>query len=415
MTFAGEQPVGRFYQNPLPVTGIGDPFILPTPEGYRLFATGGSIGFFVWPSEDLLRFPDRQKALPKVGWAVGDYWAPEVYEYGGRYVMLFSARRLRDKSLRVGIAFSDTPEGPYVDPLGAPLFDFGYAVIDAGLFVDADGTPYLLFVRDCSENLVEGRHESHVYGMPLSADLLTPLSEPVLLTKPDQAWETRSEDWRWNEGPALLRHDGRYYLFYSGNHFEDKAYGVGVTVADSPLGPYEKPETNPLLSFVETPEKVVVSGPGHNSFFEVGGQIFTAYHTHTYPLAPSGNRQLNLDTAGFHADGTAYLNGPTRAPQLRPLALLGLRNHTSDAKGEGLDLLADGDLGVSTASAAYAWHGTSATLAWETPCRADMILLNAPQGSRVTGRATLNGTTDFPLDFGAVEDLPGAALVLSFE
>jgi hypothetical protein len=33
---------------------------------------------------------------------------------------------------------------------------------------------------------------------------------------------------------------GRYYLFYAGNDFSTDQYGIGVAVALSPLGPYEK-------------------------------------------------------------------------------------------------------------------------------------------------------------------------------
>ena len=43
----------RFYQNPLPIKDIGDPFVLPTQDGYCVFATGGVMGFNVWRSADL--------------------------------------------------------------------------------------------------------------------------------------------------------------------------------------------------------------------------------------------------------------------------------------------------------------------------------------------------------------------------
>lgn len=406
-----EVPKERLYANPLPVMDIGDPFILAAEDAYYLFATGGAVGFTVWRSPDLLDFSQKSKALTKLPWASGDYWAPEVSRYGDQYVMLYSARRKEDQSLRVGIAFSSAPEGPYEDPLGGPLLDFGYAAIDASLFVDADGTPYVFYARDCSENVVGANHESHLYAVPMQPDLLAPAGEPVLLTVPDVSWETGSGDYRWNEGAAVLLHEGKYYLFYSSNYFASKEYAVGVAVADHPLGPYAKSEENPLLSYVETADRVIVSGPGHNSFFTVDGQLFSVYHTHTYPVSPSGNRQLNIDTAGFHADGTAYLNGPTRAPQLRPLALLGLANHAARAAGEGIAPLADGDTGGD----AYAWQGREAAMRWDSPVETDMIVLYAPMGAEATGTLVLNETIRLPLDFAAVEALPGAALMLHFD
>lgn len=55
-------------------------------------------------------------------------------------------------------------------------------------------------------------------------------------------------DWEGHliEGPWVTRQDGRYWLFYAGNDFGTPAYGIGVAVADHPLGPYVK-QAKPLL------------------------------------------------------------------------------------------------------------------------------------------------------------------------
>ena len=408
-----EAVADRFAANPRAVTGIGDPFVVPWEGGYHVFATGAQIGFFHWASPDLISF-ERDKALKKAKWVMGDYWAPEVWPWQGRWAMLFTGRWKQNHSLRVGIAFSDNPEGPYEDPLGEPLFDFGYAAIDGTLVVDDDGAPYLIYSRDCSENVVEGRHESHLCGVRLAEDLMSVVGEPVPLTAPDAEWETASGDYRWNEGPAVLKHDGRYYLFYSANYFASKEYGLGVAVADAPLGPYVKQANNPILRWVEEDGEVLVSGPGHNAFFTLGDELFAAYHTHTDPAAPSGDRQLCIDRAGFHADGTAYINGPTLAPQLRPLAELGLTNHApaaacaEDPKG----LLTDGDTCQAASSANYVWQGSQARFTWDAPVTADLLLLWPAAGAPVAGTVALNGHA---LPFSLTPALPGEAVILPFE
>jgi len=45
-------------------------------------------------------------------------------------------------------------------------------------------------------------------------------------------------DWEGHliEGPFCTRQNGRYWLFYAGNDFSTPAYGIGVAVADPPLG-----------------------------------------------------------------------------------------------------------------------------------------------------------------------------------
>ena len=407
-----EANMDRFMENPREVRNIGDPFILREGE-YHLFATGETAGFLTWSSGDLVHF-ERSRAMKKTAWASKDYWAPEVYAWQGRYVMFFTARRQEDASLRIGIAVSDHPEGPYEDPLGGPLFDFGYAAIDATMFTDDAGTPYLVYSRDCSENIVNGRHESHLYGVRLADDLMSTVGQPVLLTQPDQFWETLSGDYRWNEGPSVIRHEGKYYLFYSANYYASREYAVGVAVADSPLGPYRKQENNPILRWVGSDENVLVSGPGHNSFFTVGDELFSAYHTHTFPDRPSGNRRLNIDRAGFHYDGTAYINGPTRAPQLRPLEDIGCVNLIPRAvcEGDPRGLLRDGDICQAASSAAYVWQGNTVSFSWDGPVRADLLLIYPALGERITGTVDLDGRT---VSFDFEPQQPGECFTASFE
>lgn len=409
----------RFYTNPQGLDNIGDPFILTADGKYFVFATSGGIGFNVWSSDDLVTFSSKKKALLRAAWANGDYWAPEVYAYEGKYVMLFSARRTLDKSLRIGIAFADKPEGPYKDTMKAPLLDPGYAVIDASLFVDDDGTPYLYYARDCSENVVGAYHESHCYVVPLAKDLMSLAGEPVKLTAPDQNWELNIGDYRWNEGPVVVKHGGKYYMYYSGNHFAVKEYGVGVAVADSPMGPFIKPETNPLLTYVQDGDKVTISGPGHNSFFVVGDELFTAYHTHTYPELPSGNRQLSYDRAGFHADGTAFINGPTLAAQLKPYEMLSVKNAAPEAQieaqGENAQALIDGDYCISPASKAYSFRGTGVDMTFKAPVMADTIMLYPGFDAAAKGKIVVNGAYEIPFDLTVSRAVPGGNLVLYFE
>ena len=405
----------RFAANPRNVKDIGDPFVLAEDDGYYMFATGGPIGFNVWYSEDLISF-EKQKALKKVDWASGDYWAPEIFHVGDRYVMFFTARMRENGSLRTGIAFSSAPEGPYEDPLGKPLMDFGYATIDATLTWNDEGHPFLIYVRDCSENIVSGHGESHIYGIPLAEDLLSVEGEPVLLLKPEGKWETQSGDTLWNEGPAVIHKNGKYYLFYSVNGYWMKEYSVSAASADAPLGAYTKQENNPLLYPVETGETVTVSGPGHNAFFTVGDELFTSYHTHTYPQAPSGNRQLCVDRAGFHADGTAFINGPTLASQLRPLADIGCINRMPAASVEGdpAGLLTDGDYCIRESSKPWVWCGREILCRWNEPAAADLLMIYPAEGKTISGKITINDRfeTAFTLE---ENEKPGSAVILPFD
>ena len=48
------------------------------------------------------------------------------------------------------------------------------------------------------------------------------------------------------EAPTLWKHDGKYYLFYSANAYNNPRYAMGYAVSDNLLGPYRK-APQPLL------------------------------------------------------------------------------------------------------------------------------------------------------------------------
>lgn len=88
----------------------------------------------------------------------------------------------------------------------------------------------------------------------LAADGTSLIGEPVIVLANDLDWEGHLI-----EGPWVTRQQGRYWLFYAGNDFSTSAYGLGVAVADHPLGPYVK-RPEPLLKSTRS-----WHAPGHAS------------------------------------------------------------------------------------------------------------------------------------------------------
>jgi len=111
------------------------------------------------------------------------------------------------------------------------------ALIDAGLapaIVDAMTTP--------------------AWGQRLAGDGESLIGEPTLVLTNDMDWEGHLI-----EGPFVTRQKGRYWLFYAGNDFASPGYGIGVAVANHPLGPYVK-QPEPLLKSTRE-----WTAPGHAS------------------------------------------------------------------------------------------------------------------------------------------------------
>ena len=322
-------PEEAVFRNDLGISGIGDPFVLKAENGvYYMYCTSAPNGFYCWKSEDLVHWTDRKLCYVRQtdSWCVDCFWAPEVYFYEGKYYMFYTAKN-RGKSLRIGLAVSDSPDGMFEDTKNAPFWDPGYAVIDANVLFDEDGSKYLFYSRDCSENMEGGIWKSEIYGIRLSDDLLSVKGEAVKLISPEQQWEKASGNTWWNEGPEVIIHQNKYYLTYSANCFASPSYSIGYAVSDMPLGPYVKASENPILT---SGLRKDVSGPGHHSFTVSpdGTQLWAVYHSHTDPLNPSGDRKVNIDRAGFTEDGKLFINGPTSGLQPVPS-----RNGLADVTG----------------------------------------------------------------------------------
>lgn len=82
-----------------------------------------------------------------------------------------------------------------------------------------------------------------MFAQPLSADGSTLAGERVKIIENDLAWEAHLVEGMW-----VTKQKDRYYLFYAGNDFSTTEYGIGVAIADSPLGPYCKMEKQLLRS-----------------------------------------------------------------------------------------------------------------------------------------------------------------------
>jgi GH43 family beta-xylosidase len=114
-------------------------------------------------------------------------------------------------------------------------------------------------------------------------------------------------DWEGHliEGPFCTLQNGRYWLFYAGNDFSTPNYGIGVAVADQPLGPYRK-QGEPLLKSTRS-----WTAPGHASVAPgLDGEpqlFFHAFHPGTGGY--NAFRALLTARLRFHRDYVELLGG----------------------------------------------------------------------------------------------------------
>lgn len=137
-----------------------------------------------------------------------------------------------------------------------------------------------------------------VYAQQLSPDARSLAGERRVVLVNDLAWEGHLIEGNW-----VTEQQGLYYLFYSGNDFSTPDYGIGVAIADDPLGPYRKmPE--PLLR--TTAEWW---GPGHPSVAP-GPDGVPRLFFHAFPAGTGGYkafRALLTARLAFHPDQVEVL------------------------------------------------------------------------------------------------------------
>ncbi|MGB7160914.1 MAG: glycoside hydrolase family 43 protein [Tepidisphaeraceae bacterium] len=302
------------YQNPLDIE-IADPFIFREGGTYYLYGTAAGDGLFVWTSADLVNWTNRGHAFKRTPdtWSRRDFWAPELFKHDGKYYLHFTALGGREKDRRqrrVVLAEGESPLGPFKE-IKAPWFDgVDRPVIDGHVFRDLEGQLYLYSVHLDSPPK-QKCFEIHVRKLD---EKLQPALETTMCISPSQEWEGELV----NEGPFVLRHGDTYLLTWSANPYWDRNYSVGIATATSPLGPWTKSTSGPILKPSDH-----VSGPGHHSFIESpdGKELFIAYHVHRDAKNGRGGRLMAIDRAriiSIEAGPTIQVNGPTHTAQPMP-------------------------------------------------------------------------------------------------
>ena len=187
--------------------GTGDPFVFRFDGMYYLYCSSPNYAYSVmgWKSKDLVHWEQCDNGVNAKG-MVGEHdclftaFAPEVCYFNGYFYMCESRRGTGHYFLR-----STSPEGPF-----EPITDNKAQEIDGSLYVDSDENIYFL-------------RASHGGIRILKID---ETSEDFLLASETTQIEQASIG-SWTEGPGMFKHNGIYYLTYTGTNVTSAGYRVG--------------------------------------------------------------------------------------------------------------------------------------------------------------------------------------------
>lgn len=210
-------------------------------------------------------------------------WAPELHYINGVWYLYYAGGDKDDvwaiRPYVLECKDEDPIAGTWVEKgkMGRAdddKFSFEAFSLDGTVF-ENHGKWYYIW----AEKVGVGKQISNLY----IGELETPYklrTVQVLLTTPDYDWE-RVGFWV-NEGPAILKRNGKIYMTYSASE-TGVAYCMGMLTADEDsdlLDPLSwKKERYPVL---QSNEARGIYGPGHNSFtVDEEGNDILVYHART--------------------------------------------------------------------------------------------------------------------------------------
>lgn len=295
---------GATYANPVEPGDFPDPSLIRVGRDYWASATTSEWGpeFPILHSRDLVNWEVVGAVFQRrPEWAVGSFWAPELSQDRGRFFVYYVARK-KGGSLCAAVATSARPQGPYTDH--GPLVCQEVGSIDPFPVTDEQGRRYLLWKED--GNSVS--KPTPIWAQQLSADGTRLVGERRELFHNDRPWEKHPTLPYGDlvEGPSVVRRNGWFYLFYSGNFCcgRECAYAVGVARARKLLGPWEKYDKNPIMEGNND-----WRCPGHGTVVEdERGRTWFMYHAYQPKDFVYVGRQAMLDEVIWGRDGWPSIN-----------------------------------------------------------------------------------------------------------
>ena len=171
--------------------------------------------WLLYTSTDMVNWTDHGEiaSLKSFKWVNTDNgaWAPQCIRRNNKFYMYCPV----PNGMGIGVLVSDSPYGPFKDPIGKPLIKNSNHDIDPTVLIDDDGQAYLYWGNP------------YLYYVKLNEDMISYSGE--IVNEP-------SKPANYQEGPWVWKRNGHYYLSYASTCCPE---GIGYAMSNSPTGPWE--------------------------------------------------------------------------------------------------------------------------------------------------------------------------------
>jgi len=310
-----------------PIMDGADPWVAKR-DSFYYFCKSENGSILVSKSKRLTRPGEftRVWQAPAEGWNRTNVWAPELHYFDGKWYIYYAAGEAGPPFIhqRSGVLESatDDPQGAYTDKgmlytgddLANPAATNRWAI---------DLTPFRLNGQlyaawsGWDQNASTDRTPQHLYVARMS-NPWTISSNRVKISSPTQPWEDGAE-LDLNEGPELLKNNGKAFLIYSCRESWLPAYQMGqLTLNDTlqdPMVTAHWQKKGPVFT-----GNANAYGVGHPGFAVSpdGTEDWIVYHTKKDP-SPGWNREVRLQKFTWHSDGSPNFGEPVARSVQLPL------------------------------------------------------------------------------------------------
>lgn len=270
---------------PLDSIVLSDPFILADSKTNMYYMTG--TGGMLWKSKDLKLWdgPYKVTITDSNSW-MGPrpmIWAAEIHSYKNKYYYFatFTNRAVKIGTYRGNeierrachILVSDKPDGPYVPMKDSIYLPGNKPTLDATLWVDKDGKPYMIYCDEWLQNW-----NGTVAKIELKPDLSGTIDTgKVLFRASDAAWSReKDEDGkdrpnRVTDGPYLFKTEtGRLGMIWTSWIYDVYTQGVAYSQSGTLDGPW-----------IQEKDPITPPNYGHGMLFRTfSGKILMCIHSH---------------------------------------------------------------------------------------------------------------------------------------
>lgn len=264
-----------------------------------------------YSSKDMVNWTDHGAvaSLKNFAWMnkTNGAWAPQCIERNGKFYLYVPIH-----GEGISVLVSDSPTGPFTDPIGKRLIDSDHIWqdIDPTVAIDGEGqawlywgNPGLWYVR-LNEDMIS--YDRNIGRDGIVSIEMTPESFGSKTGRDGKPGTT------YTEGPWFYKRNNLYYMIYAAEGIPEY---ISYSTANSPEGPWAY--KGQIMKRADH-----LAFTNHAGVIDFKGNSYIFYHDQALSINQGFKRSVSVEQFSYNADGSIPLITPTKEGVTKSVANL---------------------------------------------------------------------------------------------